>query len=101
MDEVVFFKNVVNRCPTNEIASGKGDSPKRIHHKCSRVCRYIAVNTRAICVADTIVIVNRCTQVIVAALIDYWLRNNDYRNNEVIDNNRATWRFLCYLRNGK
>ena len=30
--------------------------------------------------------------VIVAALIDYWLRTNDHRNNPVIDNN--TWRFL-------
>ena len=50
---------------------------------------YITVNTRTICVADTIVRVNRCTQVIVAALIDYWLRNNDHRNNPVIDNNVA------------
>ena len=51
------------------------------------VAIYITVNTRAICVADTTVRVNRCTQVIVAALINYWLRNNDHRNNPVIDNN--------------
>ena len=59
----------------------KGDSPKRIHRKRGRVCRCITANTRAICVADTIVRVNRCTPVIVAALIDYWLRTNDHRNN--------------------
>ena len=65
----------------------------------SLLCGYITVNTRAICVADTIVRVNRCTQVIVAALIDYWLRNNDHWNNPVIDNN--TRRFLyCNLTPG-
>ena len=63
----------------NEIASGKG--------KRGRVCRCITI-----CVGDTIVRVNRCTPVIVAALIDYWLRTNDHRNNPVIDNN--TRRFL-------
>ena len=52
----------------------KGDSPKRIHRKRGRVCRCITANTRAICVADTIVRVNGCTPVIVAALIDYWLK---------------------------
>ena len=70
----------------------KGDSPKRIHRKRGRVCRCITANTRAICVSDTIVRVNRCTPVIVAALVDYWLRTNDHRNNPVIDNN--TRRFL-------
>ena len=71
----------------------KGDSPKRIHRERGRVCRCITANTRAICVADTIVRVNRFTPVIVAALIDYWLRTNDHRNNPpVIDNN--TRRFL-------
>ena len=59
----------------------KGDSPNRIHRKRGRVCRYIRANTRAICVADTIV------------RVDYWLRTNDHRNNPVIDNNH-TRRFL-------
>ena len=62
----------------------KGDSPKRIHRKRGRVCRCITANTRAICVADTIVRVNRCTPVIVAALIDYWLRTNDHRTLAIL-----------------
>ena len=80
-----MFKNVVNRCqslaemPNERNRVRKGDSPKRIpvHRKRGRVCRCITANTCAICVADTIVRVNRCTPVIVAALIDYWLRTND------------------------
>ena len=35
-------------------------------------------------------------QVIVAALMDYWLRNNDHRNNPVIDNNMRRFLF-CNL----
>ena len=68
--------------------------PKRIHRKRGRVCRCITANTRAICVADTIVRVNRCTPVIVAALIDYWLRTIDHRNNPVIDNNMRRFLFV-------
>ena len=81
--------------PNERNRVSKGDSPKRIHRKRGRVCRCITANTRAICVADTIVRVNRCTPVIVAALIDYWLRTNDHRNNPVIDNN--TRRFLFVI----
>ena len=76
----------------------KGDSPKRIHRKRGRVCRCITATNVAAFVAvlqqipARFVRVNRCTPAIVAALIDYWLRTNDHRNNPVIDNN--TRRFL-------
>ena len=99
-----MFKNVVNRCqslaemPNERNRVRKGDSPKRIHRKRGRVCRCITANTRAICVSDTIIRVNRCTPVIVAALIDYWLRTNDHRNNPVIDNNTRRFLFVTYRR---
>ena len=84
----------------------KGDSPKRIHRKGGRVWRCITATNVAAFVAvlqqiparfvrvnrctpviasssssSRFVRVNRCTPVIVAALIDYWLRTNDHRNN--------------------
>ena len=65
----------------------KGDSPKRIHRKRGRVCRCITANTRAICVADTIVRVNRCTPVIVAALIDSRSRRDVTHHVHFLDDN--------------
>ena len=93
-----------NRCqslaemPNERNRVRKGDSPMRLHRKRGHVCRCITANTRAICVADIIVRVNRCTPVIVAALIDYWLRTNDHRNNPVIDNNTRRFLFVTERR---